>query len=95
MRPPAGRVADGVGDQVLQHLLEPPLVAGDDLGAGSDVAIEPDVAIVERPLMARVGPLEQAGKRHGLALERSAAAFEAGQIEQVADDGLEPQASLR
>ena len=43
------RVADGVGDQVLQHLLEPPRVADHGLGVRRDLALECDAASRRAP----------------------------------------------
>ena len=90
----ARRVAHGVGDQVLQHLLEPPLVAKHGFGARADVPFERDAALVERALVPGERALEQAGERDRLALERSTAAVETGEVEEVADDGLEAQRLL-
>ena len=80
------RELEGVGQQVLEHLLQP-LGVGDDAAAeiGIDVHIERQLPVLGLvPERAR-HHLEQVGEQDVLGLDRDGAGFDLRQIEDVAD----------
>ena len=95
-RAAARGVAHGVGGEVLQRLLEAIAIAGDLLRARLDrrsPATTP--AGLGGALVPRGDAAEQIGDRHVPDLQRSAAAVEPRQVEQFADQPLQPVAFRR
>ena len=89
------RVTQGVGREVLHRLFEAVRIPGDRFGAGRDVENEPNVAVRHLSLVPLGDALEKRrhvddGPAHG-----RASAFESSEIEQVADDPLQPVRFLR
>ena len=90
-RPASGRVAQRVGGEVLQRLLESVGIARHlTPQPGSTRLTSRDATLLQFALVPRGDAVEQRGEVDALAAQRDAAAFEAREIEQVADDLLEP-----
>jgi hypothetical protein len=81
-------VADGVGGEVLNHLLEALRIAADLLGAGRDAPFQRDVLGPQRGIVAMKHALEERRYGDGLVLPGSGPALEPRQIQQVANDVL-------
>ena len=86
---PIRGVAHGVGDQVLQRLLEPAPVGAHAPGAGLDRGAKLDAPRGRRHAVPLGDAIEQRGHRHVGRLDVHAAAFEPRQVQQVADERLE------
>ncbi len=88
--PPARRVSQRVGREILQRLFEPHRIARHDLRSGADVRRQRHALLLGGAPVPRHHAAEQILDWHILRVERFAAAFEPRQIEQVADDVLDP-----
>ena len=88
-RGPRRRVADGVGGQVLQRLLQPVPIAAHDVRAGTDIFLDGGSLGLARKLVPRGHPRKQLRDRQVLNLQRCRAALESRQFEQVADQPFE------
>ncbi len=83
-------MAHGVGEQVLDHLLEAVGIAHHLVRRVVDRRVRDDAARRELALVAPDDRREDALDGEQAPLERPAAAFEARQVEQVLHDALEP-----
>src|SRR3954470_21613451 len=88
------RVAQRVGDEVLQRLLEALRIAGHPLRAGTNARRQCDTAPGQLGLVTRLEPIEQHRDGDVVVAQRPAAALEPRQVEQVADDVLEAMCLL-
>ena len=86
---PTRRVAEGIGGEVLERLLEPHRIAANDFRARSNIDRHLDAALFRGPAVAREHAAEDILERNVLRVEGVAAAFEPRKIEQVADNVLD------
>ena len=85
----ARRLAQRVGRQILQRLLQAHRIAGHDLRARRDVGRQRHAFLLGRSFVAGEHAAEDVLQRDVLRLERFAAALEPREIEQIADDALD------
>ena len=83
------RVTDRVTGEILEGLFEAGRIAPDLRGPRRDLLFENDAAIAHDRLVPIRHPLEEIGNRDRFDAKRIAAAFEARQVEEVADDRFE------
>src|SRR5690606_14078715 len=84
------RVADGVGDEILQRLLDSGAIAPDRRYVGGGSRGKRDAPLFDDALVALAYALEQRLDGDALVAERRAPSLESGQIEQVTHNLLEP-----
>ena len=89
-RAAVGHVAQRVGDQVLDDLLEAIRIAGELIGVGRDVGADGDRSPQRLVLVPPHHALEHPRRREDAHVERPGAVLDAGEIDEVGDDPFEP-----